>query len=127
MEKKKLGKFGEDLAVKYLRSKGYKILERNFCFYFPKNKLKGEIDIVAQKGKIIFFFEVKTLKENENFLPEDKFDLKKKKNLIFGAKVWLLKNKIPLDSEWQIDFLGIRFDEKNFKISHFENVIEDSF
>ena len=39
-----LGRFGEDTAVRLLRSKGYHILTRNF-------RLKsGELDIVALEG-----------------------------------------------------------------------------
>ena len=31
MERRELGAWGEERAAKYLRSKGYNILERNFC------------------------------------------------------------------------------------------------
>jgi putative endonuclease len=53
-----VAKRGEELAVKYLRGKGYKILDRNF------RKGYGEIDIVAidsaGKEKVLVFVEVKT-------------------------------------------------------------------
>lgn len=49
-----LGRWGEDLAVQFLRTKGYRILERNY-----KNKI-GEIDIVASDEKNFCFIEVKT-------------------------------------------------------------------
>ena len=54
MSQPSLGKFGEDYTCTYLQGKGYKILERNF-----RNKL-GEIDLIAQEGKILCFIEVKT-------------------------------------------------------------------
>lgn len=38
-----IGKFGEAIACKYLKSKGYKIIERNF------RKKWGEIDIICKK------------------------------------------------------------------------------
>lgn len=48
------GKLGEELTAYYLRKSGYEIIKRNF-------RVKGgEIDIIAQKGDIIAFVEVKT-------------------------------------------------------------------
>ena len=49
-----LGKYGEDLAIKFLKRKGYKILQRNFRSKF------GEIDIIAQEQDTLVFVEVKT-------------------------------------------------------------------
>jgi putative endonuclease len=43
-----VGKIGEDIACKYLKSKGYKIIERNF------RRKWGEIDIVCKKRSGIF-------------------------------------------------------------------------
>lgn len=48
------GDLGEDLACKYLISKGFKILTRN-CVYSI-----GELDIVAIKGRELHFVEVKS-------------------------------------------------------------------
>ena len=48
------GKAGEDLAVRYLKKKGYKVLEQNYTCPV------GEIDIIARDKKTIVFVEVKT-------------------------------------------------------------------
>ena len=53
-ERRKLGNFGENVAVRFLRRKRYRILERN---YIGKD---GEIDIIARKKNIMIFVEVKT-------------------------------------------------------------------
>ena len=51
---KTLGKLGEDIAIRFLKYKGYKVIEKNFsCRY-------GEIDIIAQNSKFLIFVEVKT-------------------------------------------------------------------
>lgn len=55
-----LGSWGEDAAEKYLKKKGYTILERNF-----RCKL-GEIDIIALDGRSLVFIEVKT-RRNQNY------------------------------------------------------------
>jgi putative endonuclease len=49
-----IGAIGELLAIKALKKKGYKIIERNYRSKF------GEIDIVAQEGRTLAFVEVKT-------------------------------------------------------------------
>lgn len=49
-----LGRYGEDLAVRYLRDRGIEVLERNWrCEH-------GEVDIVAQDGDCLVICEVKT-------------------------------------------------------------------
>ena len=53
-KKREIGNFGETAAVKYLKRKHYKILERNYT----AGKL--ELDIIAKKRREIVFIEVKT-------------------------------------------------------------------
>jgi len=54
---RKNGYKAENVAVLFLRLKGYKILERNFKP--PRGTGAGEIDIIAVKHNVIIFFEVK--------------------------------------------------------------------
>ncbi len=54
MQKKALGKRGEDLALRFLKKKGYKIVERNYICKM------GEMDIIAQEKDTLVFVEVKT-------------------------------------------------------------------
>ncbi|MEO7422849.1 MAG: YraN family protein [Ornithinibacter sp.] len=50
----RLGRWGEDLAVRYLRDLGLEVLERNWRCEF------GEVDIVARDGDCLVICEVKT-------------------------------------------------------------------
>jgi len=121
-----IGKFGERIAVDFLRKKGYDILDQNYKFKIRGEFQKGEIDIVAKKGDTICFVEVKTLKDQKGeIFPEDKIDLSKKKKLIKASEGWLIKNKIPLDAKWQIDVISVNVQGDKIKISHFENVISE--
>jgi len=53
-EKKELGKKGEELALRFLKRNGYKIIERNYVCKM------GEMDIIAQEKDTLVFVEVKT-------------------------------------------------------------------
>lgn len=71
-EKRRLGFFGERRAAGYLERRGYKIVERNFRCPF------GEVDIIARKGEVTAFIEVKT-RSNDNYgAPNESVDNKRK-------------------------------------------------
>ena len=52
--KKEIGNFGENVAAKHLKQKGFRIVERNFHISHD------EIDIIAENRELIVFVEVKT-------------------------------------------------------------------
>lgn len=80
------GSGGEDQASKYLISKGYKILKRNF-----KTKI-GEIDIVAKDGDVIVFVEVKTRKNDYFGLPREAVTPTKQRKIRMVATQYLKLN-----------------------------------
>ena len=55
MSTQKKGSIGESVACRFLASKGYEILERNY------RKPWGEIDIIAIKAGVLRFVEVKSV------------------------------------------------------------------
>ncbi|MCJ7656735.1 MAG: YraN family protein [Candidatus Atribacteria bacterium] len=80
-----IGKFGEDLASKYLEEKGYKIKERNYRTFL------GEIDIISEyKGNIIFV-EVKTRRSDRFGYPEEAINFNKQRKIIKNALCYLAK------------------------------------
>ncbi|MGC9031469.1 MAG: YraN family protein [Minisyncoccia bacterium] len=122
MQRKNLGKKGEDIAERFLLKKGYEVLERNFKTKF------GEIDIIAKKDGILIFVEVKTILENEDFFPQDHITKKKKYQLLKMAQIYQTKNKISNFIPYQIDIIGIiknKINPKKNKIFHFKNAIRD--
>lgn len=125
MNSKQTGNLGEDIAADHLKKKRYKILARNW-----QNKW-GEIDIVAKKKRKIIFVEVKTLRlatlaQGRPFLPEDEINERKKRQLVKMAQIYLLDNKLPLDSSCQIDVMAIEITAGEPKIRHLENTLEDT-
>ena len=90
-----LGRYGEDLACKYLQAKGYKILKRNFrCRRF------GEIDIVASKAEVLSFIEVKTRASLRYGMPAEAVTLAKQRKIYRVAQYYLqcegLTSRIPM-------------------------------
>ncbi len=120
---KEIGKMGEDIAVKYLKSNGYKILNRNFEQKVHSLKF-GEIDIIVKKKKTIIFCEVKTLSAKKGFSPEQRVDFRKRNTIAKTAEIWLDNHKLSSDSLWQIDVLAVvlDFNSRKAKIQHFKNI-----
>jgi putative endonuclease len=50
------GRLGERVAVRYLERNGYRLLERNY------RTREGEIDLIASRGTLLVFCEVKALR-----------------------------------------------------------------
>lgn len=112
---REIGNEGEELAVSYLESKGYTILERNYFFE------RAEVDIVAYDETCIVFVEVKKRATAAFGKPEEFVDRQKIENLYKAAEAWLYERKMD-GSPARFDVIGI-VQRKNEApdISHFEN------
>jgi len=80
-----IGKYGEDLASKYLEAKGYKIKERNYRTFL------GEIDIITEYKGSIIFVEVKTRRSDKFGYPEETINFNKQQKIIKNALCYLAK------------------------------------
>ena len=103
MDRKELGALGEKRAVDYLRKKGYRIRERNFCCR------AGEIDIVAQDKDCLVFVEVRTRRGSDFGTPEESVDAAKRKRLVSVALTYLQTHR-KLPSLWRFDVVAIEVD-----------------
>jgi putative endonuclease len=83
-----LGEKGEALACNFLVKQGYRIIERNV-----PNKY-GEIDIVAKKGTVVHFFEVKATKEGSWFNPADNLNPVKLHKFLISAEYYAYVRRI---------------------------------
>lgn len=106
---KKLGAEGEKKAVKYLKSQKYRIVAKNFVTPY------GEIDIIARKGDVLAFIEVKTRLTDIFGTPSEAVDRVRKLRYIMGANYFLLNKNVDLT---------VRFDIVEVfrgQINHIEN------
>ena len=99
--KQKIGQIGEEIAENYLAKNKFRIIDRNY------RKAWGEIDLIAQKGKVFHFVEVKTQIADFVNRPEDKVDWRKQKRIKRAALTYLSEKRCPSDQEWQIDVIAI--------------------
>ncbi len=112
---RKIGKYGEDLACKFLSENGYIILERNVHF----SKF-CEIDIIAKFKDELVFVEVKTRKNNQSGSPFEAITSTKYNHLKNGVFMFL-SNYREKYSKYRIDVLGITL-EPEIKIEHLKYV-----
>src|SRR3989304_6598443 len=83
--RKSLGNFGEDLALEFLKKKGYKLIKRNLKLFC------GEIDLLMEEKNTLIICEVKTKSGTEYGEPQEEIDFFKKRKLIQLAKaLWQL-------------------------------------
>lgn len=78
------GKRGEDLACRFLRKRGYKILHRNF-----RGRRGGEIDIVCRDRDTLVFVEVKTRADETWRRPIEDLRYKQRARITVGGLAWL--------------------------------------
>lgn len=108
-----LGSKGEDKAVDFLETNGYRIVERNWTFH------GYEIDIIAEDSEFIVFTEVKTRATNYWGDPEDAVDKQRMRRMINSASHYLKINRI--DKPARFDIISIIWNEGKPKLDHFED------
>jgi putative endonuclease len=109
------GKRGEELALKYLEKKGYKILEKNFSVR------GGEADLIVKNGKNIVAVEVKTRTTEKFGLPQSAVNKKKFRRLLLAGTIFCRKNGYSTKL-LRIDVISIQIKNGEPLIRHFENV-----
>lgn len=119
----KIGEIGELIALKYLRKRGYKVIERNFTIN------AGEIDIICQKSEVIHFVEVKTVScetvsDRRGYNPAENVTVHKLHKIYKTIQVFLAENSLKNDQEWQIDIAQVFYaqDEGKARVSVLSNV-----
>ena len=116
-DKKERGGWGDDRAARYLCLHGYKVLERNFrC-------RQGEIDIIAQKGEVVAFVEVKQRKNADFGQAREFVTYSKQRRVIAAAELWLLKTRCELQPRFDVIEIYAPEGIKTFfpEIHHLEN------
>lgn len=134
-----IGQKGEEIAAQFLKGKGFAIMDTNYL------RKWGELDIVAKKGGIVHFVEVKTVSKNldmvthvtgnkvsKSFLglndveyrPEDNVHYHKRERLKRIIQTYLLDKDVE-EGEWLVDLIAVYLDTEGKKavVDHIENIM----
>ena len=103
--RKKLGRWGEDLAARHLRRSGLTIVALNYrC-------AAGEMDIVAKEGGEWVFVEVKTRRGTAYGRPEDAITRAKASRLLQIAESYMQEHNL-VDVDWRVDLVAVELDHR---------------
>ena len=116
-ERLKLGKMGEDLALKKIKRLGYKLITRNYRCTL------GEIDIIARDGDCLVFLEIKTRKGRSTGYAKEAVD-RRKRGQISKAALTYMKANDCYDERARFDVVAVSINEGREEIEIIQNAFE---
>ncbi|PDW03029.1 YraN family protein [Candidatus Viridilinea mediisalina] len=122
LARRNLGLCGEAAAAAHLRRAGWHIIARNWrCSV-------GEIDLIAQRGGLLAFVEVRTRRAGmlQGPSPEESITPTKARRLVTLAYSYLEAAAIPPDSLWRIDLIAVELDYSGrvVRLTQIEHAVE---
>ncbi len=112
-----LGAWGEEQAARFLRRRGWRIVERNYSVR------QGEVDLIAQKGGVLAFVEVK-LRRSDAFAEAREFVTgAKQQRVMTAASLYLASHESEAQPRFDVIEVYAPAGEKTLfpKIVHLEN------
>lgn len=118
MEHILLGKLGEDIAVRYLEQRGFKILNRNLRISHK------EIDIIALKNNCYHFIEVKSGRSLKG-IADPGLRLSQKKKRLLKTAVYEYSLILAKNIDISIDLIIVVIDiyKKMANISYIKSIL----
>jgi putative endonuclease len=101
MNKRRVGRFFEDLACRYITECGGRIIERNY------RALRGEIDVIAYDGRYLCFIEVKYRRDTTYGSPEAAVTISKQRQICKISKLYLYSRFKSLDIPIRYDVVAV--------------------
>jgi len=112
------GMIGQQAAERFLLSKGYKILDRNY------SNNTGEIDLIAIDGRFTVFVEVKLRRGLSYGYPREAVSSAKQKRIIRTAQSYIASYGLT-DSDIRFDVVEVLKQHGVLYASHIENAFEE--
>lgn len=115
--RQQFGRWGEQVAIRYLRRKGFIVLDRNVFTPY------GELDVVALDGCELVFVEVKARRTESFGLPEDSMTKRKLEHL-WNSLLYYCE-ECRWKRTFRLDVVSIIHQGITPRIRHLRNVIPD--
>jgi len=96
----RIGRWGEELAAKYLQNLGYQIIARNVRTPY------GELDLIGKLADLVVFIEVKTRFSDSFGLPEISVNKSKTRHILDSVQSFL-QDHPEMDCAWRVDVIAI--------------------
>ena len=117
MQKKELCQKGEEIALRFLKKNGYRILQKNYVCKM------GEVDIVAREKDTFAFIEVKTRRSTSYGPPQMAVNQKKQEQLSKAALHFLKENGLE-EAKARFDVVAILLGPKGDEIELIRNAFD---
>lgn len=114
---KAAGDLGEDAAARYLETKGFRVLERNWRWR------QWELDLVCRDRDTVVFVEVKTRAKGSMGAPGDALTRAKQARLIKAASHYLTEHDL-WDAPCRFDLASVTDTGASLDVEHEENVFQ---
>jgi putative endonuclease len=112
--RRRRGADAEALAAAYLQRQGYQIVAQNFRF-----GRFGEIDLIASKGELLVFVEVKARRSLRFGLPEEHMTARKRRAFLRAVKGYLLEHGLE-GVPCRFDFIAVDLSTTPPQLRHYE-------
>ncbi len=115
--KQYLGREGERVAEKYLKKKGYILVEKNYRCH------GGELDLIVLDRRVVVFVEVKTRTGQSYGSPFEAVERRKQQRMIRAAQYFLSQKGLH-QRDARFDVIGVSWPGREPVVEHIENAFE---
>lgn len=112
------GDSAEDIAADYLTERGYRIRDRN------SKAAAGEIDLVAEKGRLLVFVEVRYRRSVGFGSPEETVTPAKQRRVVLSALEYACRHKLLDQRVIRFDVLSVLRTRQGPRIEHLEDAFD---
>ncbi len=114
--RQQLGRVAEQRAALHLQEHGWCILGRNVRIH------RGELDLIARRGGVLIFVEVKARRSSSCGTPEDAVNPRKQRRIARLAELWLAARPWAMAgvTEVRFDIIAVDAAHSPFVLRHLE-------